>query len=897
MVYQKSTVQHSTTGSLAVVNRGKGRLNSHFSHFNFTKSIFLILIAFSTLLLLSGSAMAATDVNTPADLQAIGTGHDGNNTGPMTGWALSDDYVLKNDITLSGVWTPIAGFTGTFDGENNTITFDNTFTFGSAPASNNGLFGTVQGVTIKNLKVDVNNAVLNVGSTSGIIIGRAQGTAGITLENCHVNFGSNGAIDGGSTNYIGGLVGLVSDGSASSAAPLTATINGCTVTGGSISGASIVGGFVGGAQRVVISNTSTLPSTVSSVNISGSNNTGGFVGFINGSTAVSATSTISNSNFTQGKISGNGNGTAGTGNYVGGLVGQHTFGSSSAVHGLTITTCSVDSSEVETVDSFVGGLVGRANGTSSVTTSNVSNSLITGSNYTGGLMGGVSTATVTNSNVSNTSVTSTMPMSTGGFSYNGGLIGRSEVWSTLTNCYFTGADVNSNSGVLGGLIGYSSGSTLQNCYSTANVTGYVRSGGLIGILNTGASNTSSLENCYSTGNVTVNGTQAVINSAPAATGVAGGLIGQISDIVNVTISKCYSTGLIKANFASAGGFVGELSGNASFSDCYSTSSVYTFDPLSGVIPAGFTSSPGGKNAGGLIGVVCDNVNQITVSLTRCYAAGSVVSAEVKQAGGLIGNTNDSTSISPTPSVHTIVKITDSYSLVSNVSAPLQAGRVIGDYDPSRAPAGSSFTNVSVWNGMQITVNDSNDSTVIGSNLKPVSRADVYKNAAGWSAFFAASITPPIWKMSVTDYGLPVFVTQNSADEPKNTNPMTNPGGNNGGGNKGPGATISNNTTNGSNNGSNNGSYTDPNNGSNNGVNDPNNDSNNGSNNGSGGRSGGVWGWLKGLFGSNGSSGDGSSGNGNGGSGSRVWWYVGVIALVVVIAGVVVYFVKFKGKDY
>ena len=134
---------------------------------------------------------------------------------------------------------------------------------------------------------------------------------------------------------------------------------------------------------------------------------------------------------------------AGTGQYVGSLVGYNLFG--------TIINCFVE-----------GGIVA-------------------GSNRVGGLVGLSHFGTITNC------------YSTGdvrGQEWVGGLVGVNG--SSISDCYSTG-DVNGVDYV-GGLAGWSRGS-VSNCYSTGDVRGQEWVGGLVG------ENWSSISNCYSTGDV------------------------------------------------------------------------------------------------------------------------------------------------------------------------------------------------------------------------------------------------------------------------------------------------------------------------------------------------------------------------------------------------------------
>jgi len=106
-----------------------------------------------------------------------------------------------------------------------------------------------------------------------------------------------------------------------------------------------------------------------------------------------------------------------------------------------------------------------------------------------GLFGYTIGATIKNLGVTNVSVIGQISV--------GGLVGRNESSSTISNCYSTGS-VTGNIYV-GGLVGYNNtSSSISNSYSTGRVIGNERVGGLVGFNNS----SSTITNCYSTGRVT-----------------------------------------------------------------------------------------------------------------------------------------------------------------------------------------------------------------------------------------------------------------------------------------------------------------------------------------------------------------------------------------------------------
>jgi uncharacterized repeat protein (TIGR02543 family) len=103
---------------------------------------------------------------------------------------------------------------------------------------------------------------------------------------------------------------------------------------------------------------------------------------------------------------------------------------------------------------------------------------------------------------------------------------------SIENCYSTGEV--SGTDYVGGIAGTVSGGSVENCYSTGTVSGRRNAGGIAGIVSGG-----SIDTCYSTG--TVSGSEGV-----------GGIAGLVDH--NGSISGSYSTGEISGT----GNFVGAI---------------------------------------------------------------------------------------------------------------------------------------------------------------------------------------------------------------------------------------------------------------------------------------------------------------------------------------------------
>ncbi len=179
--------------------------------------------------------------------------------------------------TTSAQWNTYS-FSGTFDGDGNTLTFDYSTNVGSegliAP------FRFVDGATIQNLVVD--GTIVAANKYAAGIIGRVDGNT--ALNNCRSSVIINSSVSGNGGH--GGLVGLVRTGS-------VLTIDGCLFDGKLLgSGTTHCGGLVGEAFKdenysstVNITNSLCKPAELT-VGTTGSS---ALVGDSNGNTNITAT--------------------------------------------------------------------------------------------------------------------------------------------------------------------------------------------------------------------------------------------------------------------------------------------------------------------------------------------------------------------------------------------------------------------------------------------------------------------------------------------------------------------------------------------------------------------------------------------------------------------------------
>jgi len=165
----------------------------------------------------------------------------------------------------------------------------------------------------------------------------------------------------------------------------------------------------------------------------------------------------------------------------------------------------------------------------------------------------------------------------------------------LDSIVVTNVDISGQNSV-GGIVGYSDSSLVNNCYSSGHVNGSSNFGGLVG------NNTNLAQVHMSHSSASVSGGSN-----------AGGLVG---DNNSATVSNCYSTGDIDGN-DNIGGLIGENYWPAKVNDSYSKGNVN-----------------GSHRVGGLVGK--DYVGEIN----NCYSIGAV--SGDGEVGGLVGEQTSST---------------------------------------------------------------------------------------------------------------------------------------------------------------------------------------------------------------------------------------------------------------
>jgi len=280
--------------------------------------------------------------------------------------------------------------------------------------------------------------------------------------------------------------------------------------------------------------------------------------------------------------------------------------------------------------------------------------------------------------------------------YVGGIIGYSSS-SSVINCYNTGtvtASSTSSSAYAGGIIGYSSSSSVINCYNTGAVTSSAHAGGIIGYslssspvincYNTGSVSASSSLNAYA-GGIVGNSSSPVINcynggSVSASSSYrtyAGGIIGYSLSSLSPAIN-CYNTGTVTASGTAFSAYAGGITGYFSYSsiiNCYNSGSVSA-------------SSSGTTYAGGITG-------QTSSAIANCYNTGSVSASATSYdsrayAGGITGQTSSTiTNCYNTASVTASSESSNAY--VGGIIGYSSSSSIINCYNTGSVSASSPYS--------------------------------------------------------------------------------------------------------------------------------------------------------------------------------------------------------------
>ena len=174
-----------------------------------------------------------------------------------------------------------------------------------------------------------------------------------------------------------------------------------------------------------------------------------------------------------------------------------------------------------------------------------------------------------------------------GYEWDGGICGYNS-GGTIENCYYTGT-VSGSWGHIGGICGYSENGMIQNCYNTGIVgnNNYNNVGGICG-----ESAGDKILFCYNTG---------VVSGRGMVSGICG--------LSSSTIQKCYNTGEVSGNNR-VSGICGYNDSSGTIQNCYNTGNI-----------------SGNSNTGGICGY---NIGIVQF----CYNASKLIGSNT--IGGICG---------------------------------------------------------------------------------------------------------------------------------------------------------------------------------------------------------------------------------------------------------------------
>ena len=281
---------------------------------------------------------------------------------------LSLNCTLTSNIDLTGTnWTPIGtgsdnAYTGTFDGGGHKILNLKV----NASGQCGGLFGYIEGATVKHLTLDAPAVSTTFGGNTAWFGGIAGYMGDGTIDDCHVTGGSISCT--GDNSAAGGIVGYVHIYNLQTDENV---VKNCQVSGVTIS-AQNAGGVAG--------NTDGKNSRIENCKVSGctitANVSDGYTSFAGG-IAGSNSSTVKNCLAQSNTINADAKSNGGR---AGGVVGW-----TANPEGLTVSCGSVGNNIQATY--AAGGVVGYMNAGGSVTACFSANDIIMGDSYTGGVVG------------------------------------------------------------------------------------------------------------------------------------------------------------------------------------------------------------------------------------------------------------------------------------------------------------------------------------------------------------------------------------------------------------------------------------------------------------------------------------------------------------------------------
>ena len=427
-------------------------------------------------------------------------------------------------------------------------------------------------------QADVTGAPSNSDSYGvGGLIGRVDAQADGSEETFAVRIvGSTASGDVSAFALVGGLIGslIVDVDRFTSGVSISMTVTDSSASG-NVAGSSDVGGFFGGASGSGLRPSGAISGNSATGSVTGIDNTGGFSGIVSGLDMANSHAT--------GSVTATG---IQTGGFVGHLERDALLEDTYAIGAVTGT-----GSVGGHVGYVIGGTISNSYATGNVSAPNASD--------VGGFAGVIGTSSISHSLATGMVTGNT---SVGGFA--GSVSGDWFANATLSDISATGSvtalGVGSGiNGSAGGLIGVQlSSSSLVRGFSTGNVTGRQRVGGLVGDISGFTFSTGvSVSDSYATGGVT-------------GETYIGALVGNSAFLVSLT--RSYATGHITAT--SGGQYIGGVAGidyATTPDEKIEALSVYWDTQTTGIASAAGTSDNVGEGITGTSGLTSAQMRSST----------------------------------------------------------------------------------------------------------------------------------------------------------------------------------------------------------------------------------------------------------------------------------------------
>jgi uncharacterized membrane protein YagU involved in acid resistance len=299
-------------------------------------------------------------------------------------WSLSDNYILMNDIAAGSGFVMIGNaekpFMGIFDGNYHTITGLKMTGSQSSSSLYNGMFGVLNGATVRNLNIADSEIHSEISGAAGRIYAgtvAAMAIGDTVIEGCNVSGTVRSVLSYetvASSIYSGGVLGA-----ANPSAQSSVTVSGCTFSGSvltemtssaSVSSTAYSGGIAGYGVNIIVSGCGVSADVTADVTAEGTGVTakayaGGIAGYM-------ATSTVTRC-MMGGSVNAAASSSADDGiyasAYAGGITGafESSFSSPVAYTGSTISYCGNTAAVTGNAGFGVslveaGGIAGRTNG-------------------------------------------------------------------------------------------------------------------------------------------------------------------------------------------------------------------------------------------------------------------------------------------------------------------------------------------------------------------------------------------------------------------------------------------------------------------------------------------------------------------------------------------------------